>query len=193
QSRPVFGIPEGWTGYALAVEKAHWAGEPVAIVAAVERYVAEDALELVDIEYELLEPVLDARAAANGGPIVLEGKDTNIAYQRTFTFGDTETAFREADLVVQEDLRWNRTSGNPIETCVCLAQWDPYSQMLTLRGSHRSPHLILPAVVASLGIPSSQVRIVQSPLGGSFGVKTFARYVILLSLLAKRLRGPCGK
>jgi len=188
-SRPVFGIPEGWTGYALAVEKTHWAGEPVAIVAAIDRYVAEDAVDLIDVEYELLDPVLDPYAAAEGGPIVLEGKDSNVPYARTFAFGDTDAAFRDADLVVSEDLRWHRTSGNPIETCVCIAQWDPYSGMLTLRGSHRSPHLILPAVVASLGIPSSNVRIVQSPLGGSFGVKTFARYVILLSLLAKKLGG----
>src|SRR5262249_49435948 len=56
-SRPVFGVPEGWTGYALAVEKAHWVGEPVAVVAASDRYVAEDALELIDVEYEPLEPV----------------------------------------------------------------------------------------------------------------------------------------
>ena len=65
-SRPVFGIPEGWTGYALAVEKTHWVGEPVAVVAASDRYIAEDALELIEIEYEPLEPVVDALTSRIG-------------------------------------------------------------------------------------------------------------------------------
>jgi len=189
-SRPVFGAPEGWTGYALAVEKAHWVGEPVAVVAATDRYIAEDALDLIEVEYEPLEPVVDAlKAAAGGGPYVLEGKDSNVAYSRRFVFGDVEGAFANADLVVREKFRWFRSSGNPIETCVCIAEWNPVTNMLTLRGSHRSPHLILPALVVSLAIPSTHVRIIQSPLGGSFGVKTFARYVVLISLVAKKLGG----
>lgn len=189
-SRPVFGVPEGWTGYALAVEKTHWVGEPVAVVAASDRYIAEDALELIEVEYEPLEPVVDAvKAAAGEGPYVLEGKETNLAYDRRFVFGDVEGAFAQADLVAREKFRWYRSSGNPIETCICIAEWNPVTSMLTLRGSHRSPHLILPALVISLGVPSTQVRIIQSPLGGSFGVKTFARYVILLSLMAKKLQG----
>jgi len=80
-----------------------------------------------------------------------------------------------------------------MEPCVCIADWDPFSNMLTVRGSHRSPHLILPALVVSLRQPSNQIRIIQSPLGGSFGVKTFARYIILISLLAKKLGGRTVK
>ncbi len=188
-SQPVFGVPEGWTGYALATEKVHWVGEPVAMVAATDRYIAEDALELIDVEYEPLDPVVDPERAIAGPPFVLEGKESNVAYQRHFEFGDVAKAFGEADLIVEERFRWNRTSGNPIETCVCIADWDPYSNMLTVRGSHRSPHLILPALVTSLGMPSNQIRIVQSPLGGSFGVKTFARYIVLVCLMAKKLGG----
>src|SRR5437016_7536721 len=59
-SRPVFGVPEGWTGYALAVEKTHWVGEPVAVVAASDRYIAEEPLALVVVEYEPMEPVAAA-------------------------------------------------------------------------------------------------------------------------------------
>ncbi len=189
-SSPVFGIPEGWTGHALAVEITHWVGEPVAVVAAKDRYTAEDALELIEVDYEPLEPVVDAvKAAAGEGPMVLEGKESNTAYARKFSYGNTQQAFDEADTVVREKFRWHRSSGNSIETCVCIADWDPVTNMLTLRGSHRSPHLILPALVFSLGLPSSNIRIIQSNLGGSFGVKTFARYVTLLSLLAKKLGG----
>jgi len=189
-SNPVFGVPEGWTGHALAVDVTHWAGEPVAIVAARDRYIAEDALELIQVDYEPLEPVVDAVKAARGeGPVVLEGKENNIAYARKFSYGDTQGAFTEADCIVKEKFRWHRSSGNSIETCVCIADWDPVTNLLTLRGSHRSPHLILPALVFALGLPSSNIRIIQSNLGGSFGVKTFARYVTLLSLLAKKLGG----
>ena len=189
-SRPVFGIPEGWTGFALAVEKTHWAGEPVAAVAATDRYVAEDALDLIDVDYEPLEPVVDAvRAVSGKGPYVLEGKETNVAYARKFAFGNAGEAFTQADLVVKRQFRWNRSSGNPIETCVCIADWNPVVNTLTLRGSHRSPHLVLPALILSLGLPSTQIRIIQSPLGGSFGTKTFARYVVLISLLAKKVGG----
>jgi CO/xanthine dehydrogenase Mo-binding subunit len=193
-SRPVFGVPEGWTGYALAVEKTHWVGEPVAVVAASDRYIAEDAVELIDVEYEPLQAVVDPIEAAKGkGPAVLEGRENNIAYDRQFVFGDIDAAFAGADVIVRERFRWHRSSGNPLETCVCIADWDPFTGMLTLRGSHRSPHLILPALVISLGVSSQQVRIIQSPLGGSFGVKTFARYVVLISLLAKKLGGRAVK
>ena len=189
-SRPVFGVPEGWTGYALAVDKTHWVGEPVAVVAATDRYIAEDALELIEIEYEPLEPVVDALKAGSAlTPNVLESKDSNVAYDRRFLFGDVDGAFASADLIVREQFRWHRSSGNPIETCVCIADWNPFNGMLTLRGGHRSPHLVLPALVISLGISSQQVRIIQSPLGGSFGVKTFARYVVLIALMAKKLGG----
>src|SRR5439155_587714 len=75
-SRPVFGVPEGWTGYALAVEKTHWVGEPVAVIAASDRYIAEDALELIDVEYEPLEPVVDAlKAGSPSAPNVLDGQE----------------------------------------------------------------------------------------------------------------------
>jgi xanthine dehydrogenase molybdopterin-binding subunit B len=164
------------------------------VVAATDRYIAEDALELIDVEYEPLEPVVDARKAGlESSPNVLEGKDSNVAYDRRFVFGDAEAAFASADLIVREQFRWHRSSGNPIETCVCIADWNPFTGMLTLRGGHRSPHLILPALVISLGIPSQHVRIIQSPLGGSFGVKTFARYVVLISLMAKKLGGRTVK
>jgi CO/xanthine dehydrogenase Mo-binding subunit len=188
-SRPIFGIPEGWTGHCTAVETTHWAGEPVCAVAAADRYIAEDALDLIEVEYEPLDPVVDPRKALEGAPTVLEGKDSNVPFSRVFTFGDVDAAFAQAGVVVKERFRWHRSSGNPIETCVCIAEWDPVSNQLTLRGSHRSPHLVLPGVVASLGLSPNQIRIYTSPLGGSFGTKTFIRYVILTALMAKKLGG----
>ena len=188
-SRPIFGIPDGWTGHATAIEITHWAGEPVCAVAASDRYIAEDALELIEIEYEPLEPIVDPLKAAEGGPVVLEGKDSNVPYARKFTFGEVDAAFSGADVVVKERFRWHRSSGNPIEACVCIAQWDLFTNQLTLRGSHRSPHLVLPGLVGALGLSPNQVRLYTSPLGGSFGTKTFFRYVVLTSLMARKTGG----
>lgn len=188
-SRPIFGIPEGWTGHCTAIELTHWAGEPVCAVAATDRYIAEDALDLIEVEYEPLDPIVDPLKAVEGGPQVLEGKDGNVPFSRKFTFGDVDAAFAGADVVVKERFRWHRSSGNPIETCVCLAQWAPVTNELTLRGSHRSPHLVLPGVVGALGLSPNQIRIYTSPLGGSFGTKTFVRYVILTSLMSRKAGG----
>ncbi|HLG72978.1 MAG TPA: xanthine dehydrogenase family protein molybdopterin-binding subunit [Chloroflexota bacterium] len=188
-SRPIFGIPEGWTGRCTATEITHWAGEPVCAVAATDRYIAEDALDLIEVDYEPLEPVVDPLKAIEGGEPILEGKDSNVPFARTFTFGEVQEAFAQADIVVKERFRWHRSSGNPIETCVCLAEWDSFTNNLTLRGSHRSPHLVLPGVVAALGLSPNNIRIYTSPLGGSFGTKTFVRYVILTALMSKKAGG----
>src|SRR5579862_6341287 len=117
-SRPVFGIPEGWTGHCTAVELTHFVGEPICAVAAKDRYVAEDALDLIEVEYEPLDPVVDPHEAMGDAPPVLEGKDSNVPFARTFTFGEVGEAFAQADVVVKENFRWHRSSGNPIETCV---------------------------------------------------------------------------
>src|SRR5439155_23642364 len=143
----------------------------------------------IDVDYEPLYPVNEPLKSAAGGPMVLEGKDSNVPYSRKFTFGDVDAAFAAADVVVTERFRWHRSSGNPIETCVCIAQWEPITNQLTLRGSHRSPHLVLPGVIAALGLSPNQIRIFTSPLGGSFGTKTFVRYVVLTSLLARKTGG----
>src|SRR5205814_858183 len=96
-SRSVFGVPEGWTGYALAVEKIYWVGEFVVVIAASDCYIAEDALELIDVEYEPLELVVDAlNAGSSSAPNVLEGKDSNVVYDRRFVFGDVDGAFASA-------------------------------------------------------------------------------------------------
>ena len=116
-------------------------GEPVVAVAAKSRYVAEDALELITVEYETLEANTDARKAADGSaPLLFEEKGTNTIFERVFTWGEVDAAFAAADRVVTESYRWHRLGANPLETFGCISQWDPIENALTCWGSFQSQY-----------------------------------------------------
>ena len=103
--------------YPLAVGKARYAGEWVAAVIATNRYLAEDAAELVEVEYEPLAPVVDPEEAMKPeAPLLHEEHGSNIAFQTTLTFGDVDVAFEHAAHVLEGRYRWNRHSGVPLET-----------------------------------------------------------------------------
>src|SRR5215510_2440055 len=104
-SEPVHGFPIGWAGHCLAHDKVRFVGDPV----------AEDALELIEVDYEILTPVIDAQKALDpDSPVIWQHQGTNLIYHRLFTFGAVDEAFAKADLVVKDDFRWLRASGNPI-------------------------------------------------------------------------------
>ena len=108
-------------------------GEPVVAVAAENRYVAEDALERIVVEYEPLPAVVDVkRALEPGSPLVHEQNGTNLIFEKKFTWGEVEKAFQEADKVFTEQFIWNRLSGNTMETANCIAQWNPLEESLTM-------------------------------------------------------------
>ncbi len=159
-------------GYCLATDKVRFVGQAVAAVAAVSRYVAEDALERIKVEYEPLPVVADAiKALEPGSPLVFEEKGTNIVWHRVFTWGDVERAFREADHVFTEKFRWNRTSGHPIETYGVVSQWDPVEETLTLHAPLQMPVMMAMGIAMSLGLPPHKVRGIPYWHGGSFGSK----------------------
>ena len=134
-ANPMTTIPEGWAGHCLATERVRFVGEPVVAVAAKSRYVAEDALELITVEYETLEANTDARKAADGSaPLLFEEKGTNTIFERVFTWGEVDAAFAAADRVVTESYRWHRLGANPLETFGCISQWDPIENALTCWG-----------------------------------------------------------
>jgi CO/xanthine dehydrogenase Mo-binding subunit len=138
-SYPAATMPEGWGTYCLAVDKARFVGEPVAAVAATSRYVAEDALELINVDYEPLEPVVDpAKAIGADSPLIFEERGNNIMYQRVFTWGNVEDAFREADHVFTEKFRWHRLGANPLETFGVISEWNPAEGSVTCRGGFQS-------------------------------------------------------
>src|SRR5262245_33001830 len=176
----------------LAADVVRYQGEPVVAVVAASRYLAEDAAELVAIEFEPLPAVVDAEAAlVPGSPLVFPGWGDNLFLRRQGTFGDVEGAFRDADLVLRRTYRNQRYTGVPLETRGCLAQFDAGLETLTLWTSTQMPHLIRSGVAELLGFPEHRLRVVAPDVGGGFGVKSsLYPEEVLVPFLARRLDRP---
>ena len=117
----------------IAIEKVRHFGEAVAAVVAESRYVAEDACDLIEVEYETLPVVVDPfEAQAEGAPLVHEALGTNVAYERTFTFGEVDEAFAKAPRTVQAKLRWPRSTGMPMDTNGAIGDYDPGTGVVTI-------------------------------------------------------------
>ncbi|MBT4520869.1 MAG: xanthine dehydrogenase family protein molybdopterin-binding subunit [Halieaceae bacterium] len=182
--------PEGWGSTPMAVEKVRFVGEPVAAVAAISRYVAEDALELIEVEYELLEAVTNPEEAqAPNAPKLFEHNASNVILDRNYTWGDVDRVFAEADHVYTEKFRWNRVGANPMETSGCVCQWDVVNNSLTCYGSYQTPGFIALGRAASLNLPSNRVKVVAHPHGGSFGGKGGPRGTDIAALLSRKADG----
>src|ERR1700716_3829556 len=130
---PDFGpAPDKHVWRCLAADKVRYVGEGVAAIVAESRYIAEDARDLVTVEYESLPVVIDPEAAiAPDAPLIHEPLGSNIAYERTFVFGVVDRDFAEADLVVKDRLRWHRSGAQPLETVGAIANYDPGTGMMT--------------------------------------------------------------
>ncbi len=187
---PISTFPEGWGGYCLAVGKVRYVGQTVAAVAATSRYVAEDALELIDVEYEPLPPVMDAiKAIQPGSPVLYDEHGHNIIFHKLFTWGDVEAAFREADHVFNEKFRWHRLGANPMETFGVIAQWDPIEQSVTCHGSFQAQSQFGMSLAMALQLPTNKVRLIAQPHGGSFGGKGNVPGLVTTCLLARKIGG----
>ncbi|MFO1467719.1 MAG: xanthine dehydrogenase family protein molybdopterin-binding subunit [Steroidobacteraceae bacterium] len=182
--------PPGWGTHCIAIGKVLYVGEPVAAVAATSRHLAEDAVELIDIEYELLPPVGAAPAAiAPGAPVLFEEHGTNIIQQRTFTWGEVDQTFAEADHIVSGSFRWNRCGSNPTETFGCVCQWDLTDNSLLCHGAYQVPGFWGLARSISLNLPNNKVKVVSHPQGGAFGGKGGARGTDIAALLSRKAGG----
>jgi 2-furoyl-CoA dehydrogenase large subunit len=179
--------------YALAVERARYAGEPIAAVAAESRYLAEDAAELVLADYEPLDAVVTVEDALDPAkPLLHQQVGSNVVVDRILRYGDPDGAFARADLVVTETLRWERYSSTPIETYGVIADFEPASGLLTMWANFMGPMTLLPVLARSLRMPESKLRvIVPRDIGGSFGIKSsLFPYMTVVGLLAMRSGRP---
>lgn len=159
--------------YGLATDKVRYVGEPVAIIVATSKYAAEDALALVDAEYEQLPPVLDAEAAAEEGATKLyDDWDDNIALQFRVSNGDVEAAFEEADVVIRQRLKHHRFSGTPIEPRGVVATYDGGENSVTVWSSTQIPHVVAALLEDSIKEPEHlKARVIAPRVGGGFGQK----------------------
>jgi 2-furoyl-CoA dehydrogenase large subunit len=179
--------------YPSATDKARFVGEPVAVVVARDRYLAEDAAEAVVVDYEPLPAIVDVEKALEAdAPVLHEQVGTNLAGHRRLVYGDPDRAFREAEVVVRERFRFPKYGSTPIETYGIVARWDPLDGTLTIWSNFMGPFIMHPLVARVLGLPENRLRfIVPSDIGGSFGIKSsIYPYLALIGLTAMKLGVP---
>ncbi len=174
---------------AAAVDVARYVGEPVAVVVARDRYVAEDAAELVEVEYDPLPVAASLEAAlAEGAPVLHAGAGNNVVSDRHFAYGDAGGALAGADLVVRTTFRHPRSSCTPVEGYGVICHWE--GDGVTAWSNFQGPFTLHGVAAAALGIPISKLRLVSPPdSGGSFGVKASVYPYIVLMALASRMCG----
>jgi len=174
----------------LARGKVRYVGEPVVGIIAQSRYHAEDALELVAIDYEPLAAVSDAELAAHAGaPLLHEEAGTNVMVGREFKRGDIEAVLQSAPVRVKGRFRMHRKTALSIEPRACLAEYDPGRDALTLHSATQVPGIVRDALATALDMPGHQVRVVAPDVGGGFGGKgSLYPEEIFVCTAARRLR-----
>src|ERR1700728_3525813 len=177
----------------LATDKVRFQGQEIAFVVATDRYAARDALELVDVDYEPLPPLVDATTALEPGAPVVRDELPGGNHIFDWTAGDkaaTDAVFAAADVVVACSMIYPRSHPAPLETCGAIADYDAVSGKLTLWSTSQAPHAHRVLYTALTGLPEHKIRIVSPDLGGGFGAKVpiYPGYVctIVASLLTGR-------
>ncbi|MEJ8281722.1 xanthine dehydrogenase family protein molybdopterin-binding subunit [Pseudonocardia spirodelae] len=176
-------------------DKVRFVGEPIAVVVASDRYTAEDAAELVAVDYEPLDAVVGARAAlAPDAPLLHEDAASNVATDRTFSFGGVDEVFADAVHVVEGEYEFPRYSSVPMECFSVIAQWNDEADGPGVEAwaNFHGPFTMVPVMAGALGVPTSKVRLhVPADIGGSFGIKAgIYPYVVLMALASKHSGTP---
>jgi carbon-monoxide dehydrogenase large subunit len=177
----------------LARERVRFNGEAVAAVVATDRYLAEDAADLVVLECDPLPVVVDPLEACAPGcaAVVHDEAPDNVLVHRRFDAGDVDAALASAHLVVERRFRTNRHAGVPLEGRAGVAAWDPADATLTLWSGTQSPHMARHGLAEVLGLPEHRVHVIAPDVGGGFGVKvSLYPEDAVLCLLSMRLGRP---
>jgi carbon-monoxide dehydrogenase large subunit len=158
--------------YGLAIDKVRMVGDLVAMVVGESRCSAEDAAELVEVEYDALPVVIDAASAlAPDAPAVFEELGGNLLHEESTSVGDVDAVFAAADHVVSATLRQHRVANVPMETRGAVADFDPSTGDLTYHVSTQSPHGVRMGLAQTLGHPMERLRVLTADVGGGFGLK----------------------
>jgi 2-furoyl-CoA dehydrogenase large subunit len=179
--------------WALAVERVRYVGEPVALVVAESRYLAEDAAELVEIGYEPLAAVIDPRAACGkDAPLLHAEAGTNEVSVREFCYGDTKAAFARADHHIAMTTEFPRLSFTPIECYVVVAEHNAADGSYDVLANFQGPFSMHPVMARALRVAGPKLRLRIPPdSGGSFGIKlSVFPYIVLIALAARIIGRP---
>jgi carbon-monoxide dehydrogenase large subunit len=178
----------------LATDKVRFQGQEVAFVVAEDRYAARDALELIEVEYEPIAPVMDARKALDpGAPVIrddIENKRDNHIFD--WEAGDasaTDAAFAASEVVVTQELLYPRVHPAPMETCGAVAHMDKVTGKLTIWSTTQAPHAHRTLYALVAGLPEHKIRVVSPDIGGGFGNKVAIYPGYVLSIVGSIVTG----
>ncbi len=182
----------GYNRYPLPKDIATFSGEPVAVVVAENRYIAEDMLDAIQVDYEPLPAVLDvAQSLAPDAPRLRPDLPDNILFYRRFGEGDVDRALADADIVLDQTFYFPRQTAVPIETRGVIAAYEPAWNRFTIWSSTQTPHPARTVFAGVLGVPEGDVRVIAPDIGGSFGIKGSGYpEAIALAFLARQLQCP---
>jgi len=177
--------------YSCAVDKVHYVGEPVAVVVARDRYVAEDALEAIVVEYDQLPPVVRIEDALRPESAPLhESVGSNVVHRRSFVYGDVDAAFAAADEVVELEAAFPKYGSTPIETYGVVADFDGGANTYVVHANFHGPFVLHAVMAGALKVAGNHLRIHVPPdIGGSFGIKAHVYPYIVLIAVAARAAG----
>lgn len=179
--------------YPCAVGRTRYFGEPVAVVVAEDRYIAEDALDLIVVKYDPKPAVVEPEDALSPSATVLhEEFGSNLVHQRVFKYGEPDEQFTKAAKVVSCKVNYPRVNSTPIETYGVIASLDPSNGRYTVWSNFQGPFALHPIACAALGVKGNQLRLISSPSsGGSFGIKQGVYpYIVLIALASRKAGRP---
>jgi CO/xanthine dehydrogenase Mo-binding subunit len=169
-------LTQGRTQRCLASEVVRYAGEAVAFVVAEDRYLAEDAADLVEVEYEPLPVVATLEASAQGHPLVHQDVPANLAAELLQESGDVDSGLAAAPRRRHLRFRYERGAANPMEARAVWARWDSRERRLTVYDSTQSPTAIRGGLAVLFGLPETAVEVIAPDVGGGFGPKIMLFY-----------------
>ena len=157
--------------HAIAIERACWQGEAVAAVVAESRSQAEDAVQLIEADWEELPVVVDMEEALAGKTVIHHDLQDNICFKREHDTGGVDEAFAKADVVVEDTFHFGRHTGVCLEGRAILADYNAAEHSITVYHATQAPHMMQDIFSRHLGIPEANVRVIAKDVGGSFGIK----------------------
>jgi 2-furoyl-CoA dehydrogenase large subunit len=179
--------------YPIAIDRVRYVGEPVAVVVADTRYIAEDACDLIAVDYEVLPAAADLESAIAPDAPVIHGKaGSNVISRRTFRYGNPDGAFAEADRVFEWSYSYPRYSSTPMETYGVIAHFERTPDRFTVWSNFQGPFVIQPLMAGALRVSGHRLRLITPPSsGGSFGIKQAVfSYIVLLAAVSRHTGVP---
>jgi 2-furoyl-CoA dehydrogenase large subunit len=189
----VVGVKAPVECWPIAVGRVRYVGEPVAVVVATDRYLAEDAVDLIEVQYRPRPAVIDPLVALSpDAPVLHDGFAGNVASDRVFRYGDPEQAFASAAHRISIDIRYPRNSCTPIETYGVVAEYDAGEDAYDVLANFQGPFSIHAVLSRALRVPGNRLRLRTPPdSGGSFGVKQGVfPYIVLIGAAARAAQRP---